>query len=859
MKPDGRILDANLRLLLTRAYVPALPRPDFRALVEDSLRREMQRKRRPARASKPRAWPLLATGAAAAGLAAAALLARSFLSSGLPSEKRYPTAEEVFSSARVAIRDGPLWRAANEQELARGVALGAAPLDLALSEGASLELLAPEPRGGRGGRLRARGAARLSFEALPTVAGALELGELSLERPELRPSELPWKLRTPSGELSFSSGMLEVACQRDLERFLLLQGSASFTENGAQGGTVALVAGEEFRLPRRPEVSTLAAGMDAPDPGRRPVAEPDSDKPPQAPVGSASASLLGTVHAADGSALSRFRVALLRERVGNDFEPPLVRDFDGDSFRWEGIPPGRYQPFVWAEGYALATLDALDVALPESEPTRIEVRLQVGGMLRGRVVDERGDGVAGALVLSERDTPQHVLLFNDADRIQWLPASTRTRADGSFELAALSAGTHSLRATAIGYAPAWASGLQVPDGGFADAVELRLSRGGGVEGRAERPDGSPWSEAPIIVTPIDESRHPQMNTAETETDAEGRYLIEDLPLGHVLVILVDRSQDRPIVKPAEIRVGETATIDFLSESTGTRLSGRLLDEEGQPIARENLALYSKPTALDGDYGDFNATSSASDGTFVFDDLQPGSYLLYQVGQMGRSLRFIGEIDVPSVPSLEHEFRMRNGALSGTVGDARNGAPVSDALLILEVVDPATGESFFGGISQTDASGGFSIDRLNPGRYRIVVHALNGELGHERSDEVVLTELEPRTTVDFMLAEGGSIEIRAVDPEGRAIEKASVLFVDEAGVGFTFSQFPLTDEDGVYVAYGVRPGRYRVILRAPGYSEATLLLDCLALERASARVVLAPEHPLQTDTNDGRPPSERERR
>jgi len=831
VKPDARILDENLRSLLVRAYVPALPRPEFRLRLETGLENALSASRARRRARRPRAPRLLrpALVLAAAGL----LLVAGFLLRALLVPARLPTtAEEVLARAPVAVRMEKGWRSASDAELAEGLALGEDPIEIALVEGAGLDLLAAD------GRIHASGAARLALETRPSLSGSLSYGGLFLERNAKEgdggaPAS-SWTLRTGSGELAFAYGALEVARTGETERFLLERGSANFS--GARERWT-LAPGQEFVLVAGlPPRAALAAASSEPD--RRPLAEPETPAPDETDVPGAPA-ILGAVRTADGSLADRFRIALLPVRIGNELPSPLVRDFEAarGSFRWEEVPPGRYRPFVWAEEHALAALDEIEIA-EGSEPIRLDLRLARGGSLRGRVIDPTsGDGVPGALVLSERDVPQHALLFADADREAWLPASTRTSADGSFELAHLSAGEHTLRASAAGFAPAWTSALSVSEGGLVQAVLIALSPGGAVEGRVLGADGLGRSGERLLVTPMDETRHPQMNLQTTETDAEGRFRVEDLLAGYVLVIHVERGEAHPVVKPAEIRAGESAWVEFGSEPTGTRLLGLLLDEAGRPLAHKNLALYAKDPALEGRFDDFLATGTLADGNFVFENLAPGGYLLFRVGNLGRWIRCVDEVEVPPLASFEHTFRVGPCAVEGTLRDRRTGEPVGNAVLLLERLDAATGRPLFAGNAEADPAGGFRIDGLAPGRYVVQAHPTQGGLGHERSREVVLSEDEPDARLDLEFSEGGSIEVHVVDADGNPRARAQVLFVDEEDMAFTFAQFPLTDEHGIFLAQGVRAGRYRVRVSAEGYETGTTAVECRAGERAQAEVVL----------------------
>lgn len=117
------------------------------------------------------------------------------------------------------------------------------------------------------------------------------------------------------------------------------------------------------------------------------------------------------------------------------------------TFSIESIAPGTYRVTASAQGFRTAEEYPVLVSDEAATPP-LEIRLEPGRDLRGRVVDPSGGGIAGALVVA---APAGSL-----ERTA-IPASTDV--NGAFVLTAPSDGAVDVAAFARGYAPARASGV----------------------------------------------------------------------------------------------------------------------------------------------------------------------------------------------------------------------------------------------------------------------------------------------------------------------------------------------------------------------------------------------------------------
>ncbi|RKG83556.1 carboxypeptidase regulatory-like domain-containing protein [Corallococcus terminator] len=147
------------------------------------------------------------------------------------------------------------------------------------------------------------------------------------------------------------------------------------------------------------------------------------------------ARLRGTVRSAGGREVRGFNLTVTAARGEDDFLSSQERQFSGDAFTVEDVFPTRIT--------ATATLPdgragAVDVTLASGSESTMDVVVDAGGGVSGRLVDARtGEPLAGAFV--------------DADGIR----SPTTGADGRFELKDLAPGAHRLTA--------WSRGRELVD------------------------------------------------------------------------------------------------------------------------------------------------------------------------------------------------------------------------------------------------------------------------------------------------------------------------------------------------------------------------------------------------------------
>lgn len=394
-------------------------------------------------------------------------------------------------------------------------------------------------------------------------------------------------------------------------------------------------------------------------------------------------------------------------------------------FRFDHLSPGRYTLRASVPGQTAEPVEAIVVA-GESKEDVILV-LAGGSTIRG-VVSGLSDTLRAGVGVSAGGPGGY-------------GASTRTGADGRFELSGAPAGTISLRATAgdflSGSTRSASGSVTIAEGQKEAEAEIVFEGTGALSGRVTR-GGSPVSDARLFLgAPRGGS------SGSGRTDENGSYRIEGLTPGDYTVnVQAAAGGGRAVSK--EIRIDGEASLDV--ELPMARLFGIVVDgSTKQPLADARVTAN-----LDGgSSGRPGFANSDSNGRFFVDDLEPGAYTLtlrrsgYQEASdtvsateaggdagtiemtRGEGLELRVRDGIYQIPLRSVNVRVRDGA----------GATVTSTWLSL------------------DGDGKGEISSLRPGRYTLVLGA-NGY-----STQLLDGVIVPGAPLPVVLTPGGSVEVR----------------------------------------------------------------------------------------------------
>jgi len=392
----------------------------------------------------------------------------------------------------------------------------------------------------------------------------------------------------------------------------------------------SLTAGEYRLLIDAPGLGTASAG---------PVAAPDPDVVVILPGESRSVTGLVT---RQGRPAARVRVHLGGDAV---FEPRVTETDNAGRFAFPGLGPGAYA--LRAESGDLVSPVVSDVTVGEASQLRqVDLVLAPAGSLRGRVVDERGNGLADATV-----------------GIDLIPASglwpsLETDGTGAWTSPPLPPGKYLLRAHRAGFTARRTAIVTVEATAASPATveptTLVLLRTGEITGRVVADDGRPVAGARIhdrsasveqlgvIASPLPGAAaaaalapgasprgEGRMGTRQAVSAADGRFVLGDVPPGRLRIEILQPSMVPFRGKPLVLPPGGHLDLGALTVSRAALVVGRVIDADGAPVGGARVVVRSSDGAaaalyaITGVGGDFSLP------------LSPGDHILAAAGD-GRS-------------------------------------------------------------------------------------------------------------------------------------------------------------------------------------------------------------------------------
>jgi hypothetical protein len=398
-------------------------------------------------------------------------------------------------------------------------------------------------------------------------------------------------------------------------------------------------------------------------------------------------------------ALVRHRTSLLDRAIDSRHTAPTGEAWSGaDGAFTVLVPPGRVTLLASAPGRTPSSTRILWVA-PGAELRGVEIVMDQGPDVGGRVVDAAGKAVAGARVVGRVEL--------DGAPVGEIGAVSK--GDGTFVLGAVPPGRLVLQAEAEGHAPSPAVVVTVSgEAGRRADVVLRLTAPSTLAGRVVDEQGAGIAGATVrALRPMSQIALPSVTT-----DAQGQFdmLIAPGP--------VDVTATAPGFAPGRSSgVAASSRAVVITLARGGAIAG-VVTGRGQPGAQPlghftvHVVQRSAPSGS-GDFFQQTMRVVSPDGSYRFADLAPGRY---SVTAAAPGLAPLEQPDVAVAPGRETrvDLALAPGAsLAGTVRDARSQAPVAGAVVRL-----STGSEL--AMTYTDAGGGFAISDIAPGRRSLEV-------------------------------------------------------------------------------------------------------------------------------------------
>ncbi|HSF39650.1 MAG TPA: carboxypeptidase-like regulatory domain-containing protein [Thermoanaerobaculia bacterium] len=538
-----------------------------------------------------------------------------------------------------------------------------------------------------------------------------------------------------------------------------------------------------------------------------------------------------------------------------------VSDEDG-RFALEGMTPGSAELNATAAGFQPAKIS--DLAIPEKGLDNLEVVLERGAVIEGRVLTAGGDAVEDARVvcgdaasvsdadgayrldgvplgaqkvrLLHRDYPPldraidvqpgvnpldlvlpegHEVAGRVVDRagkpvagaeLALFPAGSPREqgavsgADGDFRFPRVADGAYTLRAEKEGYLTAETANAVTVAGVPVRDVEVRLDRGTRIAGRLLGLDLYDLAEVDVRAR-----RDDGLGERAGRVDYEGKYEIPDVGPGDWVVTASLRggtreARGRVLVEPG----AEEARLD-LEFGRSLTLTGRIL-YGGEPLPGAAVTLRGLDVSAE------RQGTADWEGAFRFEDVKPGGYRL-QVLSQRELLNHSEELRMDSDRDVLVEIAAVR--VSGTVADSGNGEPIAGAIVALRRL--AGAEAAFMVAIGTDAEGYFALPAVTEGPYRMTV-TRDGYSPHERQVEVNASANLQEMKIPLDPAAGLDLDVRFASGGRPPHVTAAVL--DASGRPILFEVRPV-DASGRARFPTVPAGSWEVLVSAPGAALASV--------------------------------------
>jgi sarcosine oxidase gamma subunit len=474
---------------------------------------------------------------------------------------------------------------------------------------------------------------------------------------------------------------------------------------------------------------------------------------------------------------------------------------------------------------------------------------KTGGIL-GRVVTADTEAALGKVML---------MLFSSEPQGHEKPLTARTNSQGEYEFKNVKPGRYNLSAHRTGYVSqaygqklsnlqtSQGTVLRVQAGETLSNIDLKMIRGGVIEGRVVDSDGEPLAHVEVMLeryTTLEGKRglHPMDGQS---TDDRGQYRIFGIAPGRYCVSAQypqgwredeDDSTYPLVYYPGTLRPQEAARIEMvpggevrgvdmtLTESKAFSISGKVLRADGKPAAEAMLSRVEE-----NEWGGWSSEGGGVDtaGNFRLHGLSPGRYRL--VAESRRS-------EKRQMASLTVEVADEN--ISGLVLVLGDGGQISGKVVIEggepKFLPATTGVMLYpegGRGMRFRADGGevfedqtFSFRNVMEGSYRFRLLFVPGNLylrsarfqGEDALDQAFeIHNGEKITGAEIVLSANGGELTGSVKQEetGELVRGATIVLfsaeLSHQGPSSRWTRTAQSDQQGNFQLRGLAPGEYLV--------------------------------------------------
>jgi hypothetical protein len=518
-------------------------------------------------------------------------------------------------------------------------------------------------------------------------------------------------------------------------------------------------------------------------------------------------SLSGRVLGSDQKPIAGASVHLLE---GQDWRRGLVgsvRSGEDGRYKFEGLLPGRYLLHGEAPLHAAGQVAA---SVADQDQRDVDVVLRRGAVVVGTVLTGEHQPVAGAVVsLDVKESGQTPLMGRP-----W--PEGRSDGDGRFRFEGVDPGQVAVAAVHPDKGRGRAGPIALAEG-EEKTLDVILGRGGAIGGVVKWQDGKPAPSVPVVGG----WNGPHGRAMRrTETDGEGRYLLDALPAGRIVVVAAATAggpvqMGRSGPHQATVELGE----DEIKKGVDLTIAGGRQQIEGTVVLPDGSgadgARLTAETFIDWKATDWvvpaagppHATFAQQDGSFVIDNLSAGLYTL------SVSLPGYAPLVKRGVPAGQAGLRLAlqgEASLSGVVV-GRNDKPVRVYRLTAIGQTVASGEAPPPLTTSVDAADGrFELTGLRAGTYQLEAQAADGRVG--RSPSIAVEAGDRKTDLRLTLERGTTARLRVLLLGSNTPVAGARVDLREADQAMASAT---TDENGWAELTGLTPEQRGTLVLQPG--------------------------------------------